>query len=472
MEGYRCLFKYNYKLIMDFQSYPVLKHSGFTGIIGVAQEDITPPAGIYSGNWGAAEYDTAEGIHRPLMLTCLTFQSSKEESPLVLIAADLGWWKSLEDEWFLRKGILEALSLKSPELMFCLSHTHSGPGIYRGDAAKPGGQFIEPYLNSVQQAAIRAIKTGLSKAEPATLTWNYGKCNLATNRDLPEKNSERIVVGFNADKAADDTLLVGRITDKEHRIIATVVNYACHPTTLAWENRLISPDFVGAMRETIQLHTQAPSLFLQGASGNLAPSEQYVGDTAVADKHGRQLGFSVLSTLEAMLPPETQLSCSRVMESGAALAIWERSTNEPAHSLSAKIVEVSFPLKSLPRSSEIENEWEACKDRVLKERLSRKLAIRKAIGDGDIAQIPLWIWQLGDSFLIGQPNEAYSDFQEQLRRRLSPRATAVMNIVNGSVGYLPPRELYGKDIYPVWQTPFAAGSLELLIETAIKAAEE
>lgn len=457
---------------MDAQSYPSNKHSAFTGFIGVAQADITPPVGIYSGNWGAAQYDAAEGIHRQLVLTCISFQSSKQGGPLVLIAADLGWWKSLEDEWFLRKGILEALSIGPSQLMMCLSHTHSGPGIYRGDASKPGGQFIEPYLDSIRESAISAVKTALSNAVPATLTWDYGKCNLAANRDLPEKNTDRILVGFNPGKSADDTLLVGRITDKQHRVMATIVNYACHPTTLAWDNRLISPDYVGAMRELVQEQTHAPCLFLQGASGNLAPSEQYTGDPAVADKHGRQLGYAALSTLEAMLPPETQLSCSRIMESGAPLAIWERFAIKPADSLSAKMIEVPFPLKQLPGTAEIEKEWNNCKDRVLKERLSRKLAIRKAIGDDDIARIPLWIWQLGDSFLIGQPNEAYSGFQEQLRLRLSPRVVAVMNIVNGSVGYLPPRELYDKDIYPVWQTPFAAGSLELLIETAIQAAEE
>mgnify|MGYP006172841585 CR=1 FL=1 len=33
--------------------------------------------------------------------------------------------------------------------------------------------------------------------------------------------------------------------------LGTIVNYACHPTTLAWENRDISPDYIGAMREVI-----------------------------------------------------------------------------------------------------------------------------------------------------------------------------------------------------------------------------
>ena len=48
-----------------------------------------------------------------------------------------------------------------------------------------------------------------------------------------------------------------------------MVNYACHPTTLAWENTLISPDFPGAMREVVERATAAPCVFLQGASGDL-----------------------------------------------------------------------------------------------------------------------------------------------------------------------------------------------------------
>jgi hypothetical protein len=41
-----------------------------------------------------------------------------------------------------------------------------------------------------------------------------------------------------------------------------------------------------------------------------------------------------------------------------------------------------------------------------------------------------------------------------------------MNLVNGSAAYLPPRDLYDKDIYQVWQSPYAAGALEMLVEAA------
>ncbi|MEO8764178.1 MAG: neutral/alkaline non-lysosomal ceramidase N-terminal domain-containing protein [Ginsengibacter sp.] len=457
---------------MDFQSYQSFKHSSFRGFIGVAQVDITPPLGIYSRNWGAAKQDVAEGIHQPLVLTCMTFQSSLLEKPLILIAADLGGWKNSTDEWIFRNKLLTALAIEAPQLMVCLSHTHAGPIFSRDYANKPGGEYMDSYLDHLGESGVRAAQNALNSAVPAVLTWHYGTCKLATNRDLPDVLNNRFVVGFNPDKNADNTLLVGRVTDEQNRITGTIVNYACHPTTLAWDNQLISPDYVGSMRRLVEANTQAPCLFLQGASGELSPAEQYLGNTDIAEKNGRQLGYAVMATLESMLPPNVQLSFCGIIESGAPLALWKQTPYKPPGQLSAKMVEVPFNLKPLPSLVEIEQQYLDCEDRVMKERLLRKRGVRIAVGNGEVSQMPLWVWQLGDSFLVGQPNEAYSQFQEQLRSQLAPKAVAVMNLVNGGVGYLPPRELYGKEIYQEWQTPFAAGSLELLIQVATETARE
>lgn len=456
---------------MDIKDFK-LRNASFQGVIGVAQVDITPPAGIYSRNWGAARHDVAEGVHQPLMLTCITFQCDAASTPLVLIGADLGWWKSVGDEWILRNELLTALNLPASQLMFCLSHTHAGPVISRDDAGRPGGELIDSYLQALADRAIQAVRQALVNAVAATLTWHYGKCSLAKNRDLPQPAQQRIVVGFNPQEAADDTLLVGRITDAQERILGTIVNYACHPTTLAWENRLISPDYVGAMRDVVEVQTGASCLFLQGASGELAPAAQYVGDTALAETYGRQLGYAVLATLEGMLPAKTQLSFSDVVESGAPLAIWTPSVYAPSTILAATMVDVELSLKPLPPLSEIEQQWRECEDHVLKERLRRKCGIRKNLGDGQESRVGLWVWRLGEALLIGQPNETYSVFQRELRREFAAQAVGVMNVVNGHIGYLPPAELYNQDIYSVWQTPFAAGSLELLTKKTIAVVKE
>ncbi len=44
-----------------------------------------------------------------------------------------------------------------------------------------------------------------------------------------------------------------------------------------------------------------------------------------------------------------------------------------------------------------------------------------------------------------------------------------MNLINGSLGYLPPADLYDTEIYPVWQTPFDRGSLEKTVQAMTQA---
>ncbi|MEC5145098.1 hypothetical protein [Chitinophaga sp. 212800010-3] len=442
-----------------------LRDPSFKGMIGVGRQDITPPSGIYARNWGAARHETAAGVHLPFTLTAMAFRSSITEPPLVLISADLGWWKSAADERQLRNGILTALQLQPYQLMCCLTHTHAGPSTFTEDAGKPGGELIAPYLEKVKLAAIKAAGDALQQAVPAVLTWHYGQCDLARNRELPEPGTTRIITGMNPEAPADNTLLVGRICNEQGALLGTIVNYACHPTTLGAANELLSPDFPGAMRIHVENNTGAPCMFLQGASGELAPAEQYSGNTALAELYGRQLGFAVLSALEAMLPPGKELQFTGVVESGASLAMWEQARYQPSAAIAAEMIMVPLPLKALPSLAEIEEAWAACTDHVIKERLWRQRGIRKTIGEGEVAEMPLWIWRIGDTILAGQPNEAYSFFQQQLREQLKPAVVVVMNIVNGYAGYLPPETAYSRQSYAVWQTPFASGALELLTTT-------
>ena len=102
-----------------------------------------------------------------------------------------------------------------------------------------------------------------------------------------------------------------------------IVNYACHPTTLAWDSRALSPDYVGAMRETVQTRYPAPCLFLQGASGDLGPRDGFVGDREVADRNGRWLGYAALTALESTLPPERELRYAGGVTSGTTIGVWE-----------------------------------------------------------------------------------------------------------------------------------------------------
>ena len=454
-------------------------HASFAGQIGIARADITPSPGVYARNWGAAAHDTADSIHRPLTASVVTFAARGREhgpqsGPLVLVAADLGWWRGLPVFRGFLAHLLDALSLDASSLMFALAHTHAAVTLAEPTPEMPGQEILRDYWDRLLHSVIDAVRRALAGAAEGILDWHVGRCSLACVRDLPDPDPtrNRLLCGYNPDQTADDTLLVGRVTDRRGRIRATLVNYACHPTTLAWENRAISPDFVGAMRETVEAATGAPAVFLQGASGDLAPRFQYVGDPRVADRHGRQLGYAALATLEDMEPPGTRLVFDRTVESGAPLAVWRHEALEPPDRADCLHTVVDVPLKAWPNSQELEQQRLACTDRALEERLRRKRDIRRALGDGDHYPLPILAWRIGDSVVVGSMAEAYSHLQRSLRGRFPNLAIACLNLVNGSIGYLPPAEMYELDVYQVWQTPFARGSLELVIEamaTAIQA---
>jgi hypothetical protein len=437
-------------------------------LIGVSRRDITPPPGINARNWGAAAFDLAQGVHRPLLATALTLQAAADQPPLVLVALDLGWWRDRDDEAIVRHGVLDAIGLPEERLIMALSHTHAGPCTSLLNADRPGGQLIRPYLEALRDACVQAIEEALERATEAQLTWGMGRCALASNRDLRDAGRTRFLTGYNPDATADDTLLVGRITTGAGRPVATLVNYACHPTTLAWENTLISPDYVGAMREVIEAHTGgALCLFLQGASGELAPREQYTADVTVADRHGRALGWACLAALEAMPSPGMRLCFDAVVESGAPLAVWREAPWSAPNDLAAVQSSVALPLKpDLQSLAEIEAQLAHTDDQVMLERLRRRWGVRRIVGDGAAWAMPIYAWRIGDALLVAQPNEAYSWFQQELRRRFAPRMLAVLNLSNGSCGYLAPAALYAEDIYAVWQSPFAVGGLEALVERA------
>ncbi len=261
--------------------------------------------------------------------------------PRLLVGLDialLGDLGGTSDEERVLAPVRDALGLEPGELLVNCSHTHSAPWAAMSRSHMPGGELIGPYLDQLSRAILEAGEEALAGIAPATLTWATGRCDLARNRDLPDPSSDdgRIVCGFNPVAAADDTLVVGRVTaDDDGRVLGTIVNYACHPTTLAWENTLISPDYIGAMRELVEEHTGgAPCLFLHGASGELGPAHQYVGDPSVADQHGRRLGFSALAALEGMLPAGRALRYEGLVESGAPLAVWLPAPFEPSRVLS------------------------------------------------------------------------------------------------------------------------------------------
>ena len=286
----------------------------------LAWGDITPPANIYHRMWGAAKHERATGIHRPLRATVAVFEALAGGSRQILLALDHCILGAVEHGQLIAH-IAQATGQPKESILVVFSHTHGAGLMGLERAALPGGDLIPGYLRSVAECAAGLVKEALAQLTPADITYGNGRCNLAAHRDFWDAERKLYACGFNPAAPADDTVLVARVTGTDSTLLASVVNYACHPTTLAWDNTLISPDYIGALREVVERETGAPCLFLQGASGELGPVEGFVGDAAVADRNGRQLAYAALSALTGLPAAGTRFRYTGPVVSGATTAM-------------------------------------------------------------------------------------------------------------------------------------------------------
>ena len=439
---------------------PVPQHE-FCGRIGVARAEMSPPPGMFARTWGSATHDIADGLHRPLLATCLAICPTGGGTPLLLVTLDLMIWLSREDEEGIRLPLEAEFDAAPGSLLLHVSHSHGAPFTDPGRASAPGGHLIAPWRREILAACRKVIRAAVAGAEPATLSWATGRCGLAHDRDLTLPETGEIICGLNPGRAVDDTLVVGRVVGAGGRVRAVLVNYAAHPTSLGGGNRLVSPDYVGAMRELVERETEgAICVFLHGADGDLTPRRSFEDDVEAADQNGRELGYAALSVLAGMFPPGHQLAFVRREESGATLGHWRLVESPPDPAIACRLDTVSLPLAELPSLAECRQAVEQATDGFERERAERRLDIRAKVGAGDSHDLPIHVWRLGRSVLVGAPVEFYSDVQVALRQRFPGITVAVLDVCNGFLNYLPREADYPRATYPVRIALFARGSME------------
>jgi hypothetical protein len=427
-------------------------------VVGVADADITPPVGAANRCWGAATHDVASGVHRNLKVCVWVINS---EPAQVLVGMDGSWWQGARREFACRNAIAAAANTTPECVLLCLSHSHAAVPLVDDVTPGPGSALLEAYLSELPARLAEVTERAATQNQSSILQAVYGSCTLAACRD--QRGEKGWIVGHDPDTQADQTLAVARLTHADGRLRAVLVNYACHPTSLGWENAMLSPDYVGALRAYIDEVYNVPLLFIQGAGGDLAPAWQYSGDTAVADRNGESLALSVHSALSLLPPPGTVLRSKGILTSGADLGCWSPADVALNTTCCIEVRPASLPWRADFESAAVLDAAIAAADGAALERLRRRKRLRHQFGDSDGLSINAWSARFGDILFFGTPGENYSQLQIDLRSRYPDNIVLVANHCNGGSGYLMPESLHQRDnFYPAWQSPMGAGSYERL----------
>jgi hypothetical protein len=226
------------------------------------------------------------------------------------------------------------------------------------------------------------------------------------NYELPTRSQN---VTFGPD---DPRVGVLRVVDEDGAPIASLVNFACHPTSSTDRMYAISADYPGVMKRLVEAEEGGICLFALGCAGNLVPIQR---KGLSKRRLGLSLGGEVLKRLQ-WLP-----------------------------------VAGDLPLAARQHSVELTYKEE------------------KRVDGRHTLRVELQALRIGETVLLGLPGEILVELGLALRERARMQAPLfLISMANESIGYICHRRAFEEGGYEPTSSRFVPGSGEMLVDAAME----
>lgn len=268
--------------------------------VGAAKTDITPewPVRMYGYGFRKTE---SEGVAGRLKASALAIGGDGGAGPAVLLTVDNGAVPPpLRDE-VLRRVRAKA-ALRPERFMLCNAHIHSGPDLY-GMPALSGDEHarVARYAEQLTARLAQVVLEALESRRMGRLAWTRGTVGFAANRRVL-KDGRWSGFGAVPDGPVDHSLPLLRVTDEEGRLLAVVINYACHNTTLRGDFKQIHADWAGCAQEFIENdHPGVVAMVTLGCGADADPCPH--GTVDLCRRHGRAMADEVKRLLAGPFKP-------------------------------------------------------------------------------------------------------------------------------------------------------------------------
>ena len=246
--------------------------------VGFAEVDITPAISktkpVYMAGFG--QNRVATGVLAPLMARAIVFADGKSTVAMVsLDLVGLSYANTL--------AVRKRLPGFNYVLVSC-THNHEGPdtvGLWGPSPFKSG--VDRDYIKHVEDCAVRAIEKAKRNLEPAT-----ARVGVAQDASLLHDSREPIV-------KHDELVVLSFMPEGDRGPSGLLVQWNCHPETLADRNTLLSADYVASTVLTLKKHFKCPVIYLTGTVGGLMTTL----NLPVKDDMGKEMpGGSVEKTVQ------------------------------------------------------------------------------------------------------------------------------------------------------------------------------
>ncbi|HWV34122.1 MAG TPA: neutral/alkaline non-lysosomal ceramidase N-terminal domain-containing protein [Thermomicrobiales bacterium] len=453
---------------------------------GIARADITPPIGIAHANWGAQTHERAAGIDLPLELTALALGDGTSTSVIIDIACCWLWGNTGAE---VLASVLELTGLPEHAVRLSYTHTHSGPAGGSNQSWVTGGvEMVDSYIANLGRIAAGATWAAIRDMEPVRIAGTTGESSISVNRRFQRPEDGAVVVGRNWDGIVNRQVNVLRLDRLDGSPFAAVVHFGCHPITVGPDNDKITPDYPGVVKRVVEANVGAPTVFLQGAAGDIGPVRGVASDGANQYKRlGTILG---LEAAKLWLEADPVPTCERyvgTLESGAPLAQYE-DTPLPDRAAPVRVAKtiVQLPMKEPGDEAALKAELDthnqnlaalresgASADEIRQvtmkaKRASMRHILAQQINQQEAWPVEIYATAIGDDIaLLGMSVEPFAAIGLAIQGGSPFKQTLVSGYSGLSFAYLPTADAYPLGGYEIEVTPFAPEAADIAIAAAV-----
>lgn len=178
-------------------------------------------------------------------------------------------------------------TINSNQIVMSSTHTHAGPdvvGIWGKDFAHSG--VNEKHLQKIVDQAVQAIYQAYQQKKKVNLFYSSGSFGEDWVKNISEPNE------------IDRLVSVLQLRDIAGKNVATLTNFACHPTIMDDATTAASADYLWGYYKTMDKEQGGINLFLQGAIGGWIQPEDVPSSFENADKYGSLLARYTIELLK------------------------------------------------------------------------------------------------------------------------------------------------------------------------------
>lgn len=285
--------------------------------VGVARVDITPDYPIRLTGYSGRKTES-EGAAQRIWAKALAIGADEGDGPAMLMTVEnCGVPGTITADVAAR--LKAKCGFKPERLAVCSTHTHTGPwlrefarAIIAGPLPPEHQAHMEKYARDLADKMEQTATAALAARKPGRLAWTQGTVGFAMNRRPVPKGGFPPGVGANGKGPVDHSLPLLCARDAQGKVVAVVINYACHCTTLGPAFNRIHGDWAGVAQECIEAeHPGATALVCLGCGADANPEPR--GKVEMAQQHGREVADEVNRLLAGkMTPLEPKVTARRV----------------------------------------------------------------------------------------------------------------------------------------------------------------